>query len=78
MREDHASDDDSLRPMRFDQPGRPSILTIMAGELATRYGETMDLCGDCCEGFDDWLPGPHRTAGFAPGATVASQDAASA
>ena len=48
--------------------GGHSILTITTGELATRNGESLDLCGDCCERFDDWLRGPRRAAHDAVGA----------
>jgi hypothetical protein len=52
--------------------GGHSVLTIMAGELATRHGDPLDLCGDCCQRFEDWVQGPRQTVAYAPGAIPGS------
>ena len=44
-----------------------SVLIMTAGALVRKHGEPIDLCGDCCDRFGDWLRGPHQAAALAPG-----------
>jgi hypothetical protein len=38
--------------------GKFSVLIITASDLASRHGDPIDLCGDCCDRFADlvWKP----------------------
>jgi hypothetical protein len=47
--------------------GGHSVLNITAGDLVSRHGDPIDVCGDCCERFGDWLRGPRQTAALTPG-----------
>jgi hypothetical protein len=55
-----------------------SALEIKAGELAKRFGEPIDLCGDCSDRFGDWLRSGKHPAQLGLGAPMGGLVAESA